>query len=352
MNTKNYKRLFAEVYEKGEIDKELYDLLLGEIEVDGKMTKRIYKLYLEELERRRAFDVDGTPFDTRNSAKTDGTYVYMRPKRPFWHFWHAVSATIFKFIGWFGSGVGYGVWRIKDRKKLKKLKHKPFITVSNHVGYIDAVLTRREMGCKKQYIVAAPHNCKNTFGGRVLKSATMIPLPITLSGTKLFNERLEYVRDRNAAIHFYAEKAMWVRYRKPRPYKDGAFVYADKLDVPVVPMLYCFKRARGLRRLFGLAKAVVRIADPIFADKSLPMRERRADLAERSAKAVRELYEDFYGIPLEYLPEREKIGAAAERTKDAEAAADGTADADVAENVGTEITRESPDVNKTEEKLS
>ena len=82
------------------------------------------------------------------------------------------------------------------------------------------------------------------------------------------------------------------------------------------------------------------------------MRERRADLAERSAKAVRELYEDFYGIPLEYLPEREKIGAAAERTKDAEAAADGTADADVAENVGTEITRESPDVNKTEEKLS
>ena len=39
MNTKNYKRLFAEVYEKGEIDKELYDLLLGEIETDGKMTK-------------------------------------------------------------------------------------------------------------------------------------------------------------------------------------------------------------------------------------------------------------------------------------------------------------------------
>lgn len=351
MNTKNYKRLFAEVYENGGIDKELYDLLLREIEADGKMTKRVYSIYLDELERRRAFDVDGTPFDTRNSAKTDGTYVYMRPKRPFWHFWHAVSATIFKFIGWFGSGVGYGVWRIKDRKKLKKLKHKPFITTSNHVGYIDAVLTRRAMGCKKQYIVAAPHNCKNTFGGRVLKSATMIPLPITLSGTKLFNERLEYVRDRNAAIHFYAEKAMWVRYRKPRPYKDGAFVYADKLDVPVVPMLYCFKKPRGLRKLFGLAKAVVRIADPVYADKSLPTRERRADLAERTAAAVRGLYEDFYGIPLEYLPEYVKE----ERTDAADGGAEGFGSAAVAggdtENEITGLER-GTDGNNTKEKLS
>ncbi len=302
MKTKAYKKLFESLHDNGEIPDELYSLLLEKIAADGKMNMRIYEMYLRELERRRLFSVDGAPFDTKNSAKTDGSYVYLHRKNPFWYIGHAVTSTIFKFLGWLGSGLAYGMWRFPRKYKKKFRGIGACVTVSNHVGYVDAVLTRRALGMRKQYIIAAPHNCKRNIGGAILRSATVVPLPSTLHGVKPFEAALEYLKDKKAAVHFYAEKSMWIRYKKPRPYHDGAFFYADKLGVPVVPMLYCFKESRGLRKLFGLAKATVRVADPIYPDASLSPMRRRADLAQRAANAVKALYEEFYGVPLEYEP--------------------------------------------------
>ncbi len=298
MNTKAYLRFFGELAEKDEIPRDVYDTVVAEIAKDGKMTERVYSLYLQELEKRRMFDTDGAPFDTKNSAKTDGTYVYKHVKNPFWYILHAFWSTVFKLIGYVGAGVVFGVWRVKDRKKLKKIG--ACITTSNHVGYLDAVLTRRAMGGKKQYIVVAPHNCKYTVGGAILRSATELPLPVNLKGTRSFNDMLDYVAARKAAIHFYPEKSMWIGYRKPRPYKEGAFYYADKLDIPVAPMFYCFKQPKGLRKLLHLPKAVIKIGEPIYADKSLPPRDRKADLAKRAFDSAAAMYERFYGIPLEY----------------------------------------------------
>ena len=297
MNTKNYMALFASMAEKNELPRDLYDMLMSEIAKNGKMTKRIYEKYLDELERRRLFDADGAPFDTKNSAKTDGTYKY-RTKNPFKKIAHAFWFRVFKLIGWVGGAIVFGVWRVKDRKKLKGIG--ACITTSNHVGYLDAVLTLRAMGNKRQKIVAAPHNCKNTVGGRILGYAGILPLPTSIAGTRVFNDMLEYVAAKKSAIHLYPEKSMWIGYKKPRPYKDGAFFYADKLNIPVVPMLYCFKNPRGLRKLLHLPKAVIKISDPIYANTELPQRERRADLCERAQAAAKQMYEEFYGIPLVY----------------------------------------------------
>lgn len=298
MNTEKYLKLFGTLAESGELPRDVYDKVVAEIAVDGKMTKRVYSVYLEELEKRRLFDVDGAPFDVRKSAKTDGTYIYKHPKNPFWHISHAIWSTIFRLIGWFGGAVVFGIWRVKDRKKLKKIG--ACITTANHVGYLDGVLTLRATGMKKRYIVVAPHNCKSTVGGAILRNAGVIPLPVNFKGARSFNDMLDYVAKRGAAIHFYPEKSMWIGYEKPRPFKDGAFYYADLLDIPVVPMLYCFKRPVGLRKILHLPKAVIRISDPIYADKTLKPRDRKSDLAARAFAATAKLYEDFYKKPLEY----------------------------------------------------
>ncbi|MCH5155594.1 MAG: 1-acyl-sn-glycerol-3-phosphate acyltransferase [Clostridiales bacterium] len=299
MNTKKYLAMFGELAENGQIPQELYDRLLAEVEKSGKMTKSIYNYYLNELERLRLFDVDGAPFDTNKSAKTDGTYVYKRTKNPFWHIGHFFWSLVFKLVGFIGGAIVFGVWHVKGRKKLKRIG--ACITTSNHVGYLDAVLTLRATGMQNRYIVAAPHNCKSTVGGKILCAAGELPLPISYKGMRPFTEMLEYARDKKKAkIHFYAEKSMWIGYRKPRPHKDGAYFYAEKLDIPVVPMLYCFKQARGLRRLLHLPKAVIKIGDPLYANKDLPQAKRKADLAQRTYAATVEMYEQFYGVPLVY----------------------------------------------------
>ena len=299
MNTKKYLAMFAHLAENEEIPRWLYDKLLSDVAKSGKMTKSIYNDYLAELERLRLFDVDGAPFDTNKSAKTDGTYVYKHTKNPFWHLGHFFWSTVFKLVGFIGGAIVFGIWRVKGRKKIKKIG--ACITTSNHVGYLDAVLTLRASGMQNRYIVAAPHNCKSTLGGKILTSAGEIPLPISYKGMRPFNDMLEYATGKKAKIHFYAEKSMWIDYRKPRPHKDGAAFYADKLDIPIVPMLYCFRTPRGLRRLLHLPKAAIEIGDPIYADKALPPVERKADLTKRTYDATVRLYEQFYGIPLEYL---------------------------------------------------
>lgn len=296
MNTKRYLAMFGELAQKGDLPQDVYDIVLAEIQKSGKMTRSIYDRYLLELEKRRLFDVDGAPFDAKNSAQTDGTYVYK--KKGLWRVGHAIVSSIFKAIGFIGGAIVFGVWRVKDRKKLKGIG--ACITTSNHVGYLDAVLSLRSTGWKRKYIVVAPHNCKQNFGGAILRSAGVVPLPVSFRGTLPFNEALDGLAAKKAAIHFYAEQSMWIGYRKPRPFKEGAFYYADRLDVPVVPMLYCFKDPRGLRKLLHLPKAVIKIGEPIYIDKELSTRARKTDIARRVNEATKDLYESFYGVALEY----------------------------------------------------
>lgn len=299
MNTKKYKELLQYSLEHGDIPQDLYDRMLAEIARDGKMNKRIYGLYLSELEARRLFFVDGAPFDTTNSAKTDGTYIYKRTKNPFWHLGFAVIGNGFKVLGGLAAAIGFGVWRVKDRKKLRKLG--ACVTLSNHVGYLDSLLTRRALGFKRTYAIVAPHNCKNNIGGKIMGVGGCLPLPSSMRGLKPFTEMLEYCKSKKAAIHFYAEQSMWIGYEKPRPYKDGAMLYADKLDLPVVPMFYCFGKARGLRKLLHMPKVTIKIGEPIYADKSLPPNKCVVDLRERAMAETQKLYEEFFGKPLEYI---------------------------------------------------
>lgn len=283
----------------GEIPQTLCDKINVELDKSGKLTKPIYGGYLRELEKLGLFDVQSVPFDAANSAKTDGTYVYKRPKNPFWHLAHWFWSALFKLIGFVAAGIVFGVWRVRDRRKIKKIG--ACITTSNHVGYLDAVLTRRALGARRQHIVVAPYNCKYTVGGAILRSATVLPLPINLSGTRAFNDMLRYATKRGAAIHFYPEKSMWVNYKKPRPHKEGAAMYAEMLGVPIVPMLYCFETPRGLRRLLHLKKAVIKIGEPQYVDTELAPRKRRHELATRVYNETKRLYEEFYGVKLEYL---------------------------------------------------
>ncbi len=299
MRTKKYKKWLATLVEKNAVPQELYYKMLGEIERDGKMTKRVFRLFMTELERRRLFDVPVVPYSENGSARTDGRFKY-RHKNPFWIMWHAFARGVAKLCGILGGGIGYGVWRVKDAKKLKGIG--ACITVSNHIGYLDPLLTMRSLLGRRRYIVVAPYNCKRNLGGFLLKGACELPLPVSFNGTRAFSDALAFAARKKSAIHMYAEQAMWPHYKKPRPLKDGAFVYADKLDIPIVPMHYCFGKARGLRKLLHMPKVTIRIGEPIYADKSLAPRLRATDLRARTEAAIAQMYEDFYGMPLEYEP--------------------------------------------------
>ena len=150
----------------------------------------------------------------------------------------------------------------------------------------------------------APWNNKTGVGGWFMRHAGMWAFSANLAATKNLMREMERRLKQGKFVNFYAEQAMWVNYPKPRPMKDGAFYYAVKMDVPVLPVFCTFrKNGRG-----HMKKLRIHILPAVYADKSLPRAARIAKMKAEAEAAWKACYEEAYGKPLEYLPDRRKNG--------------------------------------------
>ena len=114
----------------------------------------------------------------------------------------------------------------------------------------------------------------------------------------------------------YAEQSMWWNYRKPKPLKKGAFSLAAINNVPVVP---CFitMRDSGVKGDDGffVQEYHIHIGKPIYPDKDLSVAKNTARMMETNARVWKEIYENFYGIPLRYKTENMPAALAAKGAK-------------------------------------
>lgn len=125
----------------------------------------------------------------------------------------------------------------------------------------------------------------------------MLPLTANLAGMRNLNAELErLVTKKKQIINFYPEQAFWKNYQKPRPMMDGAFHYAVKFNVPVVPIFCTFKKKKGKPK-----KLRINVLPLLYPNEALPRAERIADLKARAQAAWKQCYEKAYAIPLEYL---------------------------------------------------
>jgi 1-acyl-sn-glycerol-3-phosphate acyltransferase len=100
---------------------------------------------------------------------------------------------------------------------------------------------------------------------------------------------------------------MWINYQKPRPMKEGAFSFATKYSVPVVPIFCTFQKDRHGH----MKKLRINILPPIYPDETLKKNERTAAMLEAAQAEWQACYEKAYGIPLTYLDRKpnEKKGS-------------------------------------------
>lgn len=297
MKTKKYRQLFGNLLAGGDIDAELYTQLNRQIDISGKMTKEIYRYFVLELERLGKLNTYATPYNTSNEASTDGAYVYM-PTGFFQKVLSVFLRFVFSVFGPVAARLVYGV-RVKGRENLKGVKGA--VTVSNHISYADVLLLKTALR-KRIFFTSAPHNNKIGLKGIALKCGGVLPIPTTLSANKNFYSALKIAAEKGWAIHFYPERAMWLDYKKPRPFKKGAFFYAAKMNVPVVPIFYCYRKKGFFRRLLGLhAPITAYVLEPVLKDETKA--SRCADEAMRIETELRfkTKYEEFYGEELLYL---------------------------------------------------
>ena len=98
-----------------------------------------------------------------------------------------------------------------------------------------------------------------------------------------FKRDLDKVVEGGKWLHVFPEGSLWYFYPDIRPLKPAVFTYAVKYNKPLIPMSFSFRPRKGWRKIFGKGPFVdLHIAEPLYADKSLPPREAADDLRARA----------------------------------------------------------------------
>ncbi len=156
--------------------------------------------------------------------------------------------------------------KIEGKENIKNLKSGA-ISVSNHVLILDCTMIGLSFGFKKIYFTTREGSFKIPFVRKLIKLLRAIPIPTKMSNKKHFVSELNKALKSGKIIHFYPEKALWPYYDKIRNFKKGAFNFAVRNKVPVVPIVITFRDAKGIRKIFKRKKDVtVKILKPIYTD--------------------------------------------------------------------------------------
>ena len=199
----------------------------------------------------------------------------------------------------------FGVGEMAGLENLSALKGPAFLT-GNHFNPFDSGIHRKLAQITgRGHLVAISQGTNFVMpglNGFVLRNIDVIPLvqePSYMNGA--FRTLMRKHLDAGRFILIYPEQEMWFNYRKPRPQKRGAFLFAAEYNVPVVPT---FVEMQDLEREvapgFRDVRTVLHVLPPIYPDPSLSARENSFAMCKADYAAKVACYEQCYHRPLTF----------------------------------------------------
>ena len=183
------------------------------------------------------------------------------------------------------------------------------VITCNHFNAFDSfamqIAYEKSKQCKKRrlYRVIREGNYTNFpgFYGMLMRNCYTFPLSSNRDTMKKFLSSMDTVLQHGDFMLVYPEQSMWWNYRKPKPLKKGAYTFAAKNHVPVLP---CFITMEDSDILgddgFYVQEYTIHIAEPIYPDPQKTQAENVDAMRRKNAAVWKQIYEEFYGIPLVY----------------------------------------------------
>lgn len=128
-------------------------------------------------------------------------------------------------------------------------------------------------------------------------------LPISRNRKTMHNlmQAIDILLKRGDKVLVYPEKALWWNYRKPRPFKIGAFKFAVNAGVPVIPMFITMEDTDKIGGDgFPIQAYTVHIGECLKADENLTAKENINMLMEKNYQFCVDTYEKFYNTKLKF----------------------------------------------------
>lgn len=187
--------------------------------------------------------------------------------------------------------------RVYGKEKLSGIESA--VVTCNHINKLDAVAARwalRRGGRARQFkVMVADFNNQKGKLGEYMRSFGIMPFCAKHEVIRRFEQAVQYYLQNDAYILFFPEQSEWWCYEKPRPIKDGAFYYAVKNRVPVVPLFITFSLT-GCSDKNNIPKRRfhVHVLEPIYAREDLSAHDNIRWMRDENYREWTEKYEEFY----------------------------------------------------------
>lgn len=152
------------------------------------------------------------------------------------------------------------------------------VTVSNHVLILDCAMVGLALDEKQIFYTTLESSFKIPFVRKLIKLLRAIPIPTENKNKPYFMNAIDSILKEGDIVHFYPEASLWPYYNKIRNLKTGAFRFAIRNDVPIIPMVFTFRRPNGIRRSFKKKSDVtLTILEPIKSDENIVETRKKID---------------------------------------------------------------------------
>lgn len=158
--------------------------------------------------------------------------------------------------------------KIEGKENIKNLKSGA-ITVSNHVLVLDCAMVGIACIWKKVCYTVQEKSFQIPFVGKLIHFLNAIPIPDKIKEKKHFIQEVDTRLQKGDIVHFYPEGSLIPYHKEIRDFKNGAFDFAVRNQVPVVPMVFQFREPRGIRKLFKRKQDVtLSILEPVMCEEN------------------------------------------------------------------------------------
>ena len=130
------------------------------------------------------------------------------------------------------------------------------VSVCNHVHTLDTLMVKNALGPFRTFHTGSYYLLKKGVLGRIFKAGGFLPVGTRFSDIKNLQDAVGELVAQGKIVNFYPEHALWPQYERLRPFQQGAFRYAVKFDVPVLPLFIEFRETKW-RKFFHMKKKVI-----------------------------------------------------------------------------------------------
>lgn len=198
-------------------------------------------------------------------------------------------------------------------KEIKGLEHfqnlnSGAVITCNHFNAFDSFamqIAYESSGHKRRkfYRVIREGNYTNFpgFYGMLMRNCNTMPLSSNIKTMEKFMRSMDTVLQKGHFVLIYPEQSMWWNYRKPKPLKKGAYTFAARNNVPVLPCFITMEDSDILGEDgFYVQEYTIHIGEPIYPDPSKSRATNVEEMRKKNFELWKKIYEENYQKELVY----------------------------------------------------